>query len=77
MRSGATVVAGTDLAMIAPDADTLSDLGAAPERTLRADEALPLLAVATDAALVRTDERSSPADGIGAVLRYAENSSAG
>jgi hypothetical protein len=73
----ATVVADKDLAMIAPDADTLSELGAAPERTLRADEALPLLAVATDAALVRTDERLSPADGIGAVLRYAENSSAG
>jgi hypothetical protein len=71
-----TVVAGTDLAMIAVDADTLSDLGGAPERTLRADEALPLLAVATGAALVRTDERLSPADGIGAVLRYAENSSA-
>jgi peptide chain release factor subunit 1 len=71
-----TVVADTDLAMIAPDADTLSDLGGAPERTLRADEALPLLAVATSAALVRTDERISPADGIGAVLRYAENSSA-
>ncbi|NTY59987.1 hypothetical protein [Mycolicibacterium sphagni] len=73
----ATVVADTELATIAPDADTLSDLGAAPERTLRADEALPLLAVATGAALVRTDERLSPADGIGAVLRYAENSSAG
>ncbi len=72
----ATVVADTDLALIAPDADTLSDLGGAPERTLRADEALPLLAVATSAALVRTDERISPADGIGAVLRYAENSSA-
>lgn len=38
----------------------------------RADEALPLLAVATHAALVRTDERISPADGIGAVLRYAD-----
>jgi hypothetical protein len=71
-----TVVADTDLAMIAADADALSDLGGAPERTLRADEALPLLAVATDAALVRTDERLNPADGIGAVLRYAENSSA-
>jgi hypothetical protein len=73
----ATVVADTDLAMIAPDADSLSELGGAPARTLRADEALPLLAVATDAALVCTDERLSPADGIGAVLRYAENSSAG
>lgn len=72
----ATVVADTELTMIAADADTLSTLGGAPERTLRADEALPLLAVATGAALVRTDERLSPADGVGAVLRYAENSSA-
>lgn len=38
----------------------------------RADEALPLLAVATHAALVRTDERINPADGVGAVLRYAD-----
>ncbi|MCI4674943.1 Rv2629 family ribosome hibernation factor [Candidatus Mycolicibacterium alkanivorans] len=73
----ATVVADADLATVAPDADTLSALGGAPERTLRADEALPLLAAATGAALVRTDERLSPADGVGAVLRYAENSSAG
>lgn len=72
-----TVVADAELALVAADADTLSDLGAAPERTLRADEALPFKAVATDAALVRTDERLSPADGVGAVLRYAENSSAG
>lgn len=72
----ATVVADADLALIATDADTLSDLGAAAEHTLRADEALPIKAVATDAALVRTDERINPADGVGAVLRYAENSSA-
>jgi hypothetical protein len=72
----ATVVADAELAMIAPDADTLSQLGGASERTLRADEALPLLAVATGAALVRTDERLNPADGIAAVLRYAEMSSA-
>ena len=38
----------------------------------RADEALPLLAAATHAALVRTDERINPADGVGAVLRYAD-----
>lgn len=72
----ATVVADAELTLIAADADTLSDLGLAPERTLRADEALPFKAMATDAALVRTDERLSPADGVGAVLRYAENSSA-
>lgn len=72
----ATLVADTDLAMIALDADTLSGLGGAPERVLRADEALPLLAVATGAALVRTDERLEPTDGVAAVLRYAEMSSA-
>ena len=38
----------------------------------RADEALPLLAVATGATLVRTDERLTPADGIAAILRYAD-----
>ena len=73
----ATVVADEDLAVVATDADTLSGLGGSPDRVLRADEALPLLAVATDARLVRTDERLSPADGVGAVLRYAEMSSAG
>lgn len=38
----------------------------------RADEALPLLAVATGADLVRTDDRLTPADGIAAILRYAD-----
>lgn len=58
--------------------DTLiiGDLGDAPVvddgGEQRADEALPLLAVATHAALVRTDERINPADGVGAVLRYAD-----
>jgi peptide chain release factor subunit 1 len=69
----AAVVADHDqLAVIGPDADTVSDLGGSPDRVLRADEALPLLAVATGASLVRTDERISPADGIGAVLRYPD-----
>ncbi|MCB1287477.1 MAG: hypothetical protein KDB47_07230 [Mycobacterium sp.] len=68
-----TVVADHDqLALVGPDARTVSDLGGSPDRVLRADEALPLLAVAINAALVRTDERLSPADGIGAVLRYAD-----
>ena len=66
----ATVVAGDDLATVAPDADTSSDLGAAPTRMLRADEALPLLAVSTDADLVCMDERIRPRDGIAAVLRF-------
>lgn len=72
----ATVVGGEDLAMIAPDADALSELGQAPVRTLPADQALAMVAVATGASIVRTDERIEPADGVAAVLRYAEMSSA-
>ncbi len=69
----AAVVADHDqLTVIGPDADTVSALGGSPDRVLRADEALPLLAVATGAAVVRTDERMNPADGIGAVLRYPD-----
>jgi hypothetical protein len=69
----ATVVADHDqLTLVGTDAATVSDLGGAPDRVLRADEALPLLAVATGAALVRTDERLTPAEGIAAVLRYPD-----
>lgn len=67
----ATVVAGDDLMTIAPNENVLSELGTAASRTLRADEVLPLAAVRTGAALVRTDERITPDDGIAAVLRYA------
>jgi peptide chain release factor subunit 1 len=67
----ATVVADEDLTTVAPNANVLSEQGAAPAKTLRADEALPLFAVAVGASLVRTDERIAPADGIAAVLRYA------
>lgn len=67
----ATVVADEDLTTIAPNPDVLSEQGAAPAKTLRADEALPFFAVSVGAALVRTDERISPAEGVGAVLRYA------
>lgn len=67
----ATVVADEELTTIAPNADVLSEQGAAPAKTLRADEALPFFAVSVGAALVRTDERIAPADGVGAVLRYA------
>jgi hypothetical protein len=45
--------------------------GAGAARTLRAEEALPMFAVTVGASLVRTDERIAPADGVGAVLRYA------
>jgi len=67
----ATVVAGDDLSTVAPNPNVLSELGTAPTQVLRADEALPMLAVSTGAALIRTDERIEPADGVGAVLRYA------
>lgn len=67
----ATVVADEGLTAVAPNADVLSEQGSAPAKTLRADEALPLLAISVGAHLVRTDERIDPADGIGAVLRYA------
>lgn len=67
----ATVVAGDDTAIIAPRPNVLSELGTAPTQTLRADEALPMVAIATDASLVRVDERVSPKDGIAAILRYA------
>jgi peptide chain release factor subunit 1 len=67
----ATVVADQGLTTFAPNADVLSKQGAAPARTLRADEALPLLAISAGASLVRIDERIAPEDGIGAVLRYS------
>jgi peptide chain release factor subunit 1 len=67
----ATVVADEGLTTVAPNADVLSEQGAAPAKTLRADEALPLLAISGGASLVRTDERIAPVDGIAAVLRYA------
>lgn len=66
-----TVVADEELTTLAPNAEVLSEQGAAPARTLRADEALPMFAVSVGASLVRTDERITPADGVGAVLRYA------
>ncbi len=49
----------------------LSEQGAAPAKTLRADEALPLFAVSVGASLLYAEERIAPADGVGAVLRYA------
>lgn len=66
-----TVVADEGMASVAPNANVLSEQGAAPAKTLRADEALPLFAVSVGASLVRTDERIAPADGVGALLRYA------
>ncbi|OCB40203.1 hypothetical protein A5675_11940 [Mycobacterium malmoense] len=67
----ATVVSDEGLTTVAPNENVLSEQGAAPAKTLRADEALPLFAISVGAALVRTDERIAPADGVGALLRYA------
>lgn len=72
----ATVVDGGDLLTLAPTPEILSELGVGPERTLRADEALPMAAVAIGAELVRIDERITPKDGVAAVLRFAPRSSA-
>ncbi|WP_422746811.1 hypothetical protein ACN27E_04255 [Mycobacterium sp. WMMD1722] len=66
----ATVMADDDLSSVAPNENVLSELGSAATRTLRADEALPLFAIRTGAALIRTDERIAPTDGVAAVLRY-------
>ncbi len=65
-----TVVTGQALTTIAPNADTLSELGEPVERMARADEALPFSAISVGASLVRADDRISPADGVGALLRY-------
>lgn len=67
----ATVVADEGLTTVAPNENVLSEQGAAPDKILRADEALPMFAVSVGASLVRTDDRIAPADGVGAVLRYA------
>ncbi len=65
-----TVVADGSLRHIAPDADVLSELGTAPTRVLRADEALPLAAVAVDASIICAG--IDLIDGVGALLRYPE-----
>ena len=67
----ATVVTDEGLTTVAPNENVLSEQGAAPAKTLRADEALPLFAISVGASLVRSDERIDPADGVGALLRHA------
>ncbi|MCW1959364.1 MAG: hypothetical protein KIH64_012640 [Mycobacterium sp.] len=69
----ATIVADHDqLLLCGTDVATVSDLGGSPDRVLPADEALPLLAVICGASIVRADGLLSPADGVAAVLRYAD-----
>jgi hypothetical protein len=67
----ATLVTGEELSAIAPDADALSEIGEAPVRVVRADEALPFVAITVGASVIQADDRIAPTDGIGAVLRYA------
>lgn len=67
----ATVVVGERRTTVAPDADTLSELGEAPRRVVRADEVLPFAAIAVNASVVRVRDDVTPADGVGALLRYA------
>lgn len=69
----ATVVADHDQLLLAgPDTETVSALGGSPDRVLPADEALPLLAVATGSDVVVADAAMTLTDGVGAVLRYAD-----
>ena len=69
----ATVVADHDQLLLAgPNAETVSALGGSPDRVLPADEVLPLLAVATGAAMVCAEAGLTLTDGLGAVLRYAD-----
>jgi hypothetical protein len=66
----ATVVVGKDLTMVAADADMLSEMGEAPHRVARADEALPFAAMSVGAALVRAPGVDT-LDGVAALLRYS------
>ena len=54
-------------------AERFRHLLSAKPRSLRSISTTPMTmaAIATDANLVRTDERIAPADGVAAVLRYA------
>ena len=72
----ATMVTGEGRTAIALDADALSELGEAPYRVARADEALPFAAICIGASLVRVDDEINPADGVAALLRYAPSDAA-
>ncbi|MGH3675632.1 MAG: hypothetical protein ACRDU5_07825 [Mycobacterium sp.] len=65
-----TVVAGDELATVSPNADVLSQLGEPPTQVLRADEALPMVAVSIGAKLVPAEDRVTPTEGVGALLRF-------
>lgn len=65
-----TVLVGDRPTWVAVGADQLSEFGSSTAEIRRADEALPLAALATGADVIRTDERIAPADGCAALLRY-------
>ncbi|BBZ35022.1 hypothetical protein MCNF_36270 [Mycolicibacterium confluentis] len=66
----ATVLTGDGRTTVAPDADTLSELGEAPRGVARADEVLPFAALSLGANVVRLSHLDVT-DGIAALLRYA------
>ncbi|MFG1932741.1 hypothetical protein ACGFK1_19175 [Mycobacterium sp. NPDC048908] len=63
---------GDEHVTVAPNENVLSELGTAPTQTLPADEALPMLAVSTGAALVRTDKHRPSVSGRCCGTRCAE-----
>ena len=69
----ATVVTGRSPLALAADADGLSEIGEAARGVVRADEALPFAAVATDATLLTASGGFTPADGIAALLRFSSS----
>ncbi|HNM86740.1 MAG TPA: hypothetical protein PKI77_19735 [Mycobacterium sp.] len=65
-----TVLTGSERTVLAPDPDTLSELGQSPSAVVRVDEALPFVALAVGARVVHAADDIALADGIGALLRY-------
>jgi Bacterial archaeo-eukaryotic release factor family 2 len=72
----ATVVLGDGRTTVAPDAETLSELGEAPRTVARADEALPFAALSVDAAVAHLPHLDVT-DGVAALLRYPATGSPG
>lgn len=72
----ATVLVGDSLTAIAADPESLSELGQAARGVVRADEALPFVAITMGASLVPVHPRVSLVDGVGALMRYAVNNDA-
>ncbi|MCK0090188.1 hypothetical protein MWU77_05265 [Rhodococcus sp. F64268] len=66
-----TVLVGDEPTSVATDPDKLSEFGSSQAVPQRADEALPVAAIANASVLIRTDERIVPTDGCAALLRFA------